>query len=75
MCEVCVCVGGKVRVELEVGSRAGYLQCVLKTMDQLNWWKDDPEEQLNAGAKLKAEAQLDVGAPLGEQTLCPTWLV
>lgn len=72
--KACVCVC-KVNIELEAGFRAGYLQCVLKMMDQLNWWKDDPEEQLDAGVKLNAGVQLDVGAPLGEQTLCPTWLV
>ena len=64
---MCVCGGG--------GGGGGYLQCVLKMMDQLNWWKDDPEEQLDAGVKLNAGAQLDVEEQLGEQALCPTWLV
>ena len=66
---------------------AGYLQCVLKMMGQLNWWKGDPGEQLGKGVQLDTEVQLDAEVQLDtevqldaevqldEQTLCLTLLV
>ena len=69
MC-ACVCVGRGGGALM-----AGYLQCVLKMMGQLNWWKGDPGEQLGEGVQLDVRVQLDAEVQLDEQTLCLTLLV